>query len=249
MQVFKKIFRVFGYIRVSTFTQYDTGSSLQTQEAQIKSYCNSHNLNLQYIYKDERISGKDIIGRPGLTTLLNNLQSGDIYIFPSISRLSRLTAHNISILQQLQHKNCKLVILDMDIDTTSLMGTAMFQMTSVISEVERKLISQRTKDVMQYMKQNGTLRTKPPFGYKIEVNSNNKKIVVRNEQEQKVIQFIRDAVQTWPTITINNIIRLLKVENLSLRNGKLYHEGIRSILKRENIKLLKKPKLNNKIKE
>jgi DNA invertase Pin-like site-specific DNA recombinase len=72
----------------------------------------------------------------------------------------------------------------------------MFQMTSVISEVERKLISQRTKDVMQYMKQVGTLRTKPPFGYKIEVNSENKRIMVKNEQEQKVIQFIRDIVQT-----------------------------------------------------
>ncbi len=137
----------------------------------------------------------------------------------------------------------------MNIDTTSLMGTAMFQMTSVISEVERKLISQRTKNVMQYMKQSGTLRTKPPFGYKIEINSDNKKIVVRNEQEQKVIQFIKDIVQTWPSVTINSILRLLKLENLSLRNGKLYYEGIRSILKRENIKLFKKPKLNNKIKE
>ncbi len=101
MQQFNKIFKVFGYIRVSTFTQYDTGFSLQTQEAQIKSYCNSHNLNLQYIYRDERLSGKDIISRPGLTTLLNNLKCGDIYIFTSISRLGRSIAHNISIMQQL----------------------------------------------------------------------------------------------------------------------------------------------------
>jgi site-specific DNA recombinase len=236
MQVFKKIFRVFRYIRVSTLTQYDTGSSLQTQEAQIKSYCATHNLNLQYIYRDEGISGKDIDGRPALKTLLSNLHSGDIYIFTSISRLGRSTAHNIAIMQQLQDNECKLVILDMDIDTTTLMGNAMFQMTSVISEVERKLISQRTKDVMQYMKQAGTLRTKPPFGYKIEVTSENKRIMIKNEKEQKVIQFIRDAVQIWPTITISNIMKLLKLEKMTLRNGKLYHEGIRSILKRENIK-------------
>jgi site-specific DNA recombinase len=152
MQVLKKTFRVFGYIRVSTLTQYDTGSSLQTQEAQIKTYCNINNLNLQYIYRDEGISGKNIDGRPVLKTLLSNLQSGDIYIFASISRLERSTAHNISIMQQLQDNQCKLVILDMDIDTTTLMETAMFQITSVISEVERKLISQKTKDVMQYMK-------------------------------------------------------------------------------------------------
>ncbi len=99
------------------------------------------------------------------------------------------------------------------------------------------------------MKQSGTLRTKPSFSYKIELNSDNKKIIVKNEQEQKVIQFIKDIVQTWPSVTISSILRLLKLENLSLRNGKLYHEGIRSMLKKENIKLLKKPKLNNKIKK
>jgi DNA invertase Pin-like site-specific DNA recombinase len=119
------------------------------------------------------------------------------------------------------------------------MGNAMFQMTSVISKVERKLISQRIKDVMQYMKQNGTLRTKPPFGYKIETNSENERIIVKNEKEQQVIQFIKDAVHIWPTIKISSIMRLLKLENMTLRNGKLYHEGIRSILKRENIKLAK----------
>ena len=123
----------------------------------------------------------------------------------------------------------------MDIYTTTLMGTAMFQMISVILEVKRKLISQRTKDVMQYMKQIGTLRTKPPFGYKIELNSENKKVMVKNEKEQQVIQFLRDTVQTW-SITISSIIKLLKLNNMTLRNGKLYHEGIRSILKRENIR-------------
>lgn len=95
----KKESRVFGYIRVSTFTQYDTGSSLQTQEAQIKTYCNLHNLILQYIYKDEGISSKDIKGRPGLQNLLTNIKSNDIYIFASISRLGRSIVNNLEIMQ------------------------------------------------------------------------------------------------------------------------------------------------------
>ncbi len=130
----------------------------------------------------------------------------------------------------------------MDIDTTTLMRTIMFQMTSVISEIERKLILQRTKDVMQYMKQIGTLRTKPPFGYKIEINSENKNIMVKNEKKQNVIQFIKDAIQIWPIITISSIMKLLKLENMTLRNRKLYHEGVRSILKRENLILQKNKK-------
>ena len=57
---------MFRYVRVSTLTQYDTDSSLQTQKAQIKAYCNSYDLNLQYIYRDEEISG-----RPALKTYIN----------------------------------------------------------------------------------------------------------------------------------------------------------------------------------
>jgi site-specific DNA recombinase len=95
---------VFRYIRVSTNLQYNTGFLLQIQEAQIKTYCNSHDLYLLYSYKDEGFSGKDIVSRPRLTALLDNLQSGDIYIFLSISRLRRSIAHNISIMQQLENK-------------------------------------------------------------------------------------------------------------------------------------------------
>lgn len=120
-------------------------------------------------------------------------------------------------------------------NTTSFMETTVFQMISVISEVERKLISQRVNDVMTYMKQSGTLRTKPIFGYKIELNHENKKVVMLNEKEQEVINFIKQLVKQYPKIRICDIIRQLKNNNTTLRNGKLYHEGIRTILKRENI--------------
>ena len=38
----------------------------------------------------------------------------------------------------------------------------------------------------------------------------------------------------------------LKLNNMTLRNGKMYHEGIRSILKRENLKLIKYNLINLK---
>ena len=83
-------------------------------------------------------------------------------------------------------------------------------MTSVISKVEKKLISQRTKDVMNYMKQCGTLKIKPLFGYKIETNSENKKVVILNEKEQQIITFIKQLIQQYSKIRICDIIRNLK---------------------------------------
>ena len=136
------------------------------------------------------------------------------------------------------NKNCKLVILDIDIDTTLFIETVMFQMTLVISKVERKLILQKIKDIMNYIKQYETLRTKPSFRYKIKTNSKNKKVVIFNEKKQQIITFIKQLIQQYPKIRIYDIIRNLKLNNLTLRNNKLYHKSIRSILKKENMKLM-----------
>ena len=138
----------------------------------------------------------------------------------------------------MHNKNCKLVILDIDIDTTLFIETVMFQMTLVISKVERKLILQKIKDIMNYIKQYETLRTKPSFRYKIKTNSKNKKVVIFNEKKQQIITFIKQLIQQYPKIRIYDIIRNLKLNNLTLRNNKLYHKSIRSILKKENMKLM-----------
>ena len=228
--------RVFGYIRVSTLIQCDKDKkfSLETQEAQIQTYCKENNLQLTHIYADPGVSGKTITKRKGLMALLEDLQYGDIYIFTSISRLGRSTKDNITVIEELHNKGCKLVILDLNIDTTTNPGMAMFQMLSTVSEFERKLISQRIKDVMQHMKETGSLRTKPIFGYQVVVQ-NDKKIKVENPEEQKVILFIKQLRLENPKIKICDIMRQMKVNNFTLRNGKLYREGIRAILKRENL--------------
>ena len=227
--------RVFGYARVSTYYQKVYSTSLKAQRAKIEKYCNVNNLKLQYLYADPAKSGKNIKNRPAMQALLANIKEGDIYIFTSISRLGRATADNIHIFDVLYNAKCKLVILDLQIDTTTIMGETMFQISSVISQTERKLISQRTSEVMQYMSQKRTLRTKPPFGYKIIVIDERKKMV-ENPKEQEVIAYVKQLVKTYPTIKLSTIMEALLENNMTLRKGKMYHEGIRSILARENIR-------------
>ncbi len=164
------------------------------------------------------------------------MQKGDVYIFTSTSRLGRSTGDNIFIMNQIHKSNCKLVILDLQIDTTHYMGQAMFEITSTISQIERNLISQRTKDVMQFMKQNGTLRTKPPFGFQIS-EIDGKKQTIKHPQEQVVINFIKQLVVNKPNIRLCEIMKSLVANNMTLRNGKLYHQGIKLILIREGLKL------------
>lgn len=225
--------RIFGYVRVSTEKQQEEGQSIQAQKSRIEEYCKYHNLVLTEpkFYEDIK-SGKSIEKRKGLKALLNNLQSGDVYIFPNVSRLGRSTGDNISVLKQLTAAYCKLIILDLQINTTTDSGNGMFQMFSVVSEMERNFISQRTREIMQFMKKKGKLLTKPSFGYQIgEVNG--KKCMVKSLSEQIIIKFIRESVINKPNITLAAIIRLMRENNMTLRKGKLYHEGITAILARE----------------
>jgi hypothetical protein len=88
---------------------------------------------------------------------------------------------------------------------------------------------------MKFMKQKGVLRTKPPFGQQITM-INDKKTIIENPKEQKVISFIKQLVEQYPKIKLTTIMKALKENNMTLRNGKLYHEGIRSILINEKIR-------------
>jgi len=227
--------RVFGYVRVSTYYQKEYRTSLEAQKDRILKHCKEHNLTLQYLYEDAAKSGKDIKNKPAMQALLANIKAGDTYIFTSISRLGRKTFDNIYIFDILHKNNCKIVILDLSIDITTAAGKVTFQMFSVVSEAERDLISQRTKEVMKFMKQKGVLRTKPPFGQQITM-INDKKTIIENPKEQKVISFIKQLVEQYPKIKLTTIMKALKENNMTLRNGKLYHEGIRSILINEKIR-------------
>ncbi len=227
--------RVFGYIRVSTYYQKEYGASLEAQKDRILKHCKENNLSLPYLYEDAAQSGKNIHDRPSMKALLADIRTGDIYIFTSISRLGRKTLDNIYIFELFNQNNCKIIILDSNIDITSEAGKIIYQMFSVVSEAERDLISRRTKEVMQHMKQKRTLRTKPPFGYQV-IKKDDKKFTIDNLEEQEVIKYIKQLIKSNPNITITAIMQALLDSNMSFRKGKMYHERIRSILNRENIR-------------
>jgi site-specific DNA recombinase len=229
--------RVFGYIRVSTFRQIDN-HSLVTQESQIKDYCKNNKLTLQRIYRDEGLSGIEMYNRPGLTNLLSDVRPGDVYIIPSLSRLGRSMINNMTIFNRMNYQNCRLIILDMFIDTKTQMGKYIFGMISLGAENERDMISKRTSDVLLKMSAEGTLRRRPGFGYKIQKDQDDKKNNkrVENPEEQKIISYIRQIVLDFPEIRVCDLIKILKSQNITLRKGKLHHQTITDILEDEDIR-------------
>ena len=123
-----------GYARVST--------EEQNLDRQIDSL---NNAGCERIYQ-EKITGtkKD---RPELDRLIDNIQSGDTIVISELTRLSRSTRDLFELVDVIQNKGANIKSLkETWLDTTTPTGKLMFTFMAGISQFERDLISQRTKE-------------------------------------------------------------------------------------------------------
>ncbi len=123
----------YGYARVSTD---DQSSALQLTALQ-KAGCKT-------VFKDDGLSGATT-KRPALLRCLKRLEHGDTLIVWKLDRLGRSLRDLITMLDELKQRGVKFRSLTEAIDTETPTGRAMWQMIGVLAELERSLISERTR--------------------------------------------------------------------------------------------------------
>src|SRR4051794_40636114 len=123
----------YGYARVSTD---DQNPALQLAALK-KAGCKT-------VFKDEGISGATV-KRPALLRCLKTLQSGDTLTVWKLDRLGRSLRDLITMLDDLKQRGVKFRSLTEHIDTDTPTGRAMWQMIGVLAELERSMISERTR--------------------------------------------------------------------------------------------------------
>ncbi|MGE7662655.1 recombinase family protein [Peribacillus sp. NPDC097197] len=137
-----------GYARVSTLDQ-----SLDLQlDALEKAGC-------EKIYQEKMSGMKD--NRPQLKELLDYAREGDILVVYKLDRLGRSTKKLIEWSEELQENGIELVSIRDSIDTTTAVGKAMFKMLAVLAEMERDLISERTKAGLESARARGRKGGRP----------------------------------------------------------------------------------------
>lgn len=214
-----------GYTRVSTDKQVLDGFSLEVQSAKIKEYAQKNELNLVKIYSDEGISGSDMQIRPSFQQMLNSINDNDIVIVPSISRLGRKTLDMLATVKVLMDHKIKLLLLDMpELNPKNPFGAIQLQFLSTMAEWERTQTSIRVKAVLNSKSRNGTLRSKPRYGYRINIDpKTGEHTVVPNDAEQKVITFMRHLVTEDPGLTVTALCHILDENNIKMRKSKKAH--------------------------
>ncbi len=145
------------YLRVSTAIQ-----NTDNQLIAIQTYAQQNNFEINHIYKDEGVSGmKD--KRLGLDEMMKDAVKGkfnQILIY-DISRLGRSLKHLVTILNDLNKCNVRMIFIQNGIDTSNSTGTMMFNLLGVFAEWERNTIVDRVNAGLERAKQNGKKLGRP----------------------------------------------------------------------------------------
>lgn len=155
---------VVAYIRVSTDEQAASGAGLDAQRAAIKSEAARRGWTIVGWHADEGISGgKGIEHRPGLAAAVAAVELGDAagLLAAKLDRISRSVLDTAKLMERARRCGWELVTCDLAIDTSTPAGEATASMMAVFSQLERRLISQRTREALAVKRSQGLRLGRP----------------------------------------------------------------------------------------
>ena len=164
---------VIGYIRVSSNKQ-----TLEHQRFEIEQFVKSQGLEVDN-WIEEKISSRKALKKRKLGDLLENLQENDILISCEISRLGRSLLEVMRILEICLTKNCQVWTLKENYRLgNDIQSKVLAFAFGLAAEIERNLISQRTKSSLANLKATGKKLGRPlaSESQKLKLSKNSKKI-------------------------------------------------------------------------
>ena len=212
---------VIGYARVSTTEQATEGVSLDAQASKIQIYSQLKEFHLVDIIIDAGVSGAKFLSeREGGKRILDETGKGrvDAVITWKLDRLFRDAADCLVTTKAWDRKGIGLHIIDMGgqaIDTSSAMGRMFLTMVAGFAELERNLISERTKSALQYKISNGHRVGNVLYGYDLSPDG---KTLIENRREQKVIKLMTQLRQQ--KLSFQKIAYCLERRKIATKQGR-----------------------------
>ena len=144
----------FSYLRVSTLEQ-DT----EKNKLEILKFAKSKKLgNVEFV--EEQISGKSSFKKRQLGTLLEKMQKGDILIVPELSRIARSITQIFEVIEIVKNKGLTLYSLKENFCSNDKSITSTVA-TTIFAQIDRDLISLRTKEALIAKKAMGVKLGRP----------------------------------------------------------------------------------------
>ena len=150
--------RIIAYLRVSTARQ-----DLDQQRLAIWDYAQRNRLTIDEFVTAKASSQKSLSQRM-IKDLLTKLQPTDVLLVSELSRLGRSVGQIIQIVEKLIAKQVRLVAIKEGIDlagAADLQTKVMITLFSLFAEIERDLISERTKEGIAAARTKGKVVGRP----------------------------------------------------------------------------------------
>lgn len=202
--------KIIAYLRASTNKQ-----DLNNQKLEILECSRKKDLKVDEFVQITMSSQKTPKQRR-IDEVLEKLVGYDTLIVTELSRLGRSTAEVISLINALVDKNIRVVICkqNLDISKQDMNSKIIVTLFSLFSELERDLISLRTKEALAAKKANGTVLGKP-------------KGTIQKSKFDKDIERIKELLGYG--LSVRKIANVLGYSN---------HIGLNTYVKKRNVRAL-----------
>lgn len=221
------------YVRVSTQEQALEGVSLAAQEERTKAYCSLSGLTLVDVIREEGVSGGvPLAERPGGRKLLESAKENSVkhIVAMKLDRLFRDAVDALTMTRQWDKQEIALHLIDMggqSLSTGSAMGRFFLSMMASFAELEKNLVSERTRMALAHKKKMRQVYSPTPFGF-----DRHGDVLKPNESEQEVLRLIRQFEDDdW---SLAGIARELNHRGIPTKRGaKWYPSTVRYLLRNE----------------
>ena len=147
---------IYGYIRVSTDKQ-----TIENQRYEINQFCDRQEMVIEK-WIEETISGAKNVEDRKLGKLLKQMKKGDILICSELSRLGRNLLMIMGILNECMNKDIQVWTIKDSYRLGSDINSKVLAFAFGLSaEIERNLISQRTKEALARKRAEGVVLGRP----------------------------------------------------------------------------------------
>lgn len=152
-----------GYVRVSTAEQHASGAGLRDQRRAVRDECERHGWKLLRTYQDANGASGRNLRRPALQEALEVCATGRAHVLVTskLDRLSRSVLDFASLMQQAEREGWSIVVLDVNVDTSTPSGEMMANVVAAFAQYERRLISERTKRALAVKRAEGVTLGRP----------------------------------------------------------------------------------------
>ena len=147
---------IYGYIRVSTDRQ-----TVENQRFEINQFCEKQELVVNK-WIEETISGTKEVQERQLGKLLKRMKKGDVLICSELSRLGRNLLMIMGVLNECMNRDIQVWTIKDNYRLGSDINSKVLAFAFGLSaEIERNLISQRTKEALARKKAEGVVLGRP----------------------------------------------------------------------------------------